>query len=83
VTGSPAGFWSATPRILALAVDGALERARSEQQRAAWAAWTTAALGRVDKMPSLEKVIGTDKPVKPPEAQTWEQQLSGWERFLK
>lgn len=64
-----------TPRILARAVEGAMHRARSEQQRAAWTAWTTAALGRVEKMPTLEQMLGPSERQEPRQ-QTWQDQLA-------
>ena len=50
----------------------ALER---EHNGRAWAAWHTAALGRVDRLPRLESLLKTRTPTRAPQ-QSWQQQLA-------
>jgi hypothetical protein len=75
VTGGPAGFGAATPRVLAIAVAAEMKRAKNEHRRMVWTAWHTAALGRVDKMPALDSMMGNASP-SPPRPQAWQDQLA-------
>ncbi len=76
MNGSPVGFMESTPRILAASVKGAIARAKTVHRLAAWTAWHTAALGRVDKLPSLESLMGPDRAAKPVQPQAWQDQLA-------
>lgn len=62
-------------------VTGASKRAENAHRAAAWLAWSTAALGRMDKMPSLESLLGP-VPSKKPQKQTWQQMMAGAEAWV-
>ncbi|MDP3379760.1 MAG: hypothetical protein Q8S53_15450 [Brevundimonas sp.] len=56
--GEPVGFFSTTPRMMGLVVEG---RARARQhafRQTAWLAHTLASLERANKIPSLDKLVG-------------------------
>lgn len=67
-------FWSLTPREIKAHMDGAMNRLKAEHQGRAWLAWHTAALGRVKKMPKLEKLIS--EPKKSLGRKSWQDQLA-------
>jgi hypothetical protein len=54
-------FWSLTPREMRLHFEAAAIRAEREYQRDAWLAWHIAALSRAKRMPTLKKLLQTDK----------------------
>ena len=54
-------FWGLTPREYALHVRAENRRRREAQRRSAWLAWHIAALTRAKRMPSLTRMLGTDK----------------------
>jgi hypothetical protein len=58
---SVAEFWALTPRETFMVLAAAGRRFEREHRRDAWIAWHTAALGRVKKLPSLQRLM----PVKP------------------
>lgn len=51
-------FWRSTPREIALHMRGAARREERAHTLRAWHAWHVAALGRVERMPSLEAMTG-------------------------
>jgi hypothetical protein len=54
-------FWASTPREVHEFLEGAAWRERQHLRRARYVAWWTAALQRVERFPSMEKVIGGPK----------------------
>lgn len=69
---------------MALALKGRAEKLQREQRERAWSAWTTAALTRIEKMPTLEKIMGplTDKPKRSvKEPRPWEELFSAAQQW--
>ena len=58
----PARFWDISPRETALEIQAATARIKREHKNRAWLAWHIAALGRIEKMPTLEKLMGEPEP---------------------
>jgi len=56
---SVAEFWALTPRETFMVLAAAGRRFEREHRRDAWIAWHTAALGRVKKLPSLQRLMPT------------------------
>lgn len=50
-----------TPRETYILIDAASWRAEQRQQQAVSAAWLTAALTRQKRLPSLKRLLGTDR----------------------
>lgn len=62
--GQPADrFWHLTPKEIDAVLRGVGAMKRREQNERAWLAWHIVALGRVKKMPNLDKMmVGPPKP---------------------
>lgn len=71
----PDDFWHQTPRTYELLIGAAMNKRKHEREMSVQHAWINAYLQRVDKMPSLEKMIEdtTPKPVRKYTAQTEEE----------
>jgi hypothetical protein len=54
---SPAAFWLATPREIALVARARARHAETETRRALAIAWHAAAFQRVEKLPPLEDIL--------------------------
>ena len=58
----PARFWQISPRETAREIQAATARLLREHKNRAWLAWHIAVLGRIEKMPSLQKMMGEPEP---------------------
>lgn len=58
----PARFWEISPRETTREIQAATVRLNREHKNRAWLAWHIAALGRIEKMPSLQKLMGEPEP---------------------
>lgn len=56
--GEPNGFFSTTPRLLGLVLEGRTRARRHDFKMKAWLAHTVASLERSAKIPALDKIIG-------------------------
>lgn len=75
-------FWDLTLREVYAISDGVADRLKREQKDRAWLAWNIAALTRTTKMPTLEKMLASDKPKG---EQTWQERLAvsrQWEKVI-
>lgn len=54
---SPAALWTMTPWQLGVVLKAEAEERRDAYDRLGWAAWHTAALGRVKTMPPLRQMM--------------------------
>lgn len=54
----PDRFWGLAPKQASAEIKAAVERQRRHHDELAWVAWHTAALHRIDKMPSLREFMG-------------------------
>ncbi|KFG90731.1 hypothetical protein BV98_001443 [Sphingobium herbicidovorans NBRC 16415] len=69
----PAQFWVQTPRLLKAALDGYSQRIRWEHRERMNAAWHGAVIGRISKVPPLDRLLGERSGQ---EAQTPEQMIA-------
>jgi len=53
----PAAFWSLTPRLYFVQMQGARDRLQREQRDRSWLAWHVAALMRADQIPDFTQFV--------------------------
>lgn len=56
--GEPNGFFSTTPRLIGLVLEGRTRARRHAFKMTAWLAHTVASLERAKNIPALDKIIG-------------------------
>lgn len=75
-------FLRLTPRLFDLAVKARAQARRTDDERSITAAWNTAALGRMKRMPPLAKLLKPQEPQVARKARHWTKQLAAWQRVL-
>ncbi len=78
----PEVFWTLTPRLYMVHMEGAAKRIERHGKDLAWLAWMGAALQRTSKMPRLDKFLKPSK-TKGRISAGWQAQAAMWAAYAK